>query len=115
MTCRLDALRDKEVINVKDGGRVGFVGDAEVDVKEARLRALVVYGRLRLFGLLGREAGCGDPLEEHCPHRGGTRFLSSMRRRPRLPDRGLLQAAGKNWLVGPDFRRKNPVFPGIFP
>ena len=55
MTCRLDALRDKEVINVKDGGRVGFVGDAEVDVKEARLSALVVYGRLRLFGLLGRE------------------------------------------------------------
>ena len=40
---------------MKDGGRVGFVGDAEVDVKEARLSALVVYGRLRLFGLLGRE------------------------------------------------------------
>ena len=55
MTCRLDSLRDNEVINVKDGGRVGFVGDAEVDVKEARLSALVVYGRLRLFGLLGRE------------------------------------------------------------
>ena len=56
MTCRMDALRDKEVINVKDGGRIGFISDVEVDTKEARLIAVVVYGRLRLFGLLGREA-----------------------------------------------------------
>ena len=55
MTCRMDALRDKEVINVKDGGRIGFVSDVEVDTKEARLTAVVVYGRLRLFGLFGRE------------------------------------------------------------
>ena len=52
MTCRLDSLRDKEVINVKDGGRIGFVSDTQ----EAKLTAVVVYGRLRLFGLLGREA-----------------------------------------------------------
>lgn len=52
----MDALRDKEVINVKDGGRIGFISDVEVDTKEARLTAVVVYGRLRLFGLLGREA-----------------------------------------------------------
>ncbi len=51
----IDALRDKEVINVKDGGRLGFVGDVEVDVGEARLTAVVVLGRPRLFGLLGRE------------------------------------------------------------
>ena len=44
MTCRMDALRDKEVINVKDGGRIGFVSDVEVDTKEARLTAVVVYG-----------------------------------------------------------------------
>ena len=56
MTWRMDALRDKEVINVKDGGRIGFISDVEVDTKEARLTAVVVYGRLRLFGLLGREA-----------------------------------------------------------
>ena len=52
----MDALRDKEVINVKDGGRIGFFSYVEVDTKEARLTAVVVYGRLRLFGLLGREA-----------------------------------------------------------
>ena len=52
MTCRLDSLRDKEVINVKDGGRIGFVSDAEVDTREAQLTAVVVYGRLRLFVLI---------------------------------------------------------------
>ena len=55
MLCRMDGLRDKEVINVKDGGRIGFVCDVEVDTQEARLAAVVVYGKLRLFGLLGRE------------------------------------------------------------
>ncbi|MGI6254385.1 MAG: YlmC/YmxH family sporulation protein [Acutalibacter sp.] len=64
MTCRMDALRDKEVINVKDGGRMGFVGDVEVDVQEAKLTAVVVCGRLRLFGLLGREPDLVIPWEK---------------------------------------------------
>lgn len=64
MTCRMDALRDKEVINVKDGGRMGFVGDVEVDVGEAKLTAVVVLGRLRLFGLLGREPDLVIPWEK---------------------------------------------------
>lgn len=48
-------LRCKEVINVTDGSRYGYVGDAEVDLETGQVRALVVPGRLRLFGLLGRE------------------------------------------------------------
>ena len=55
MTCRVAELRRKEVISVKDGTRVGAVCDAEMDVESARLTAIVVYGRTRLFGLLGRE------------------------------------------------------------
>lgn len=64
MVCRMDGLRDKEVINVKDGGRIGFVGDVEVDTKEAKLTSIVVYGRLRLFGLLGREADSVIPWKD---------------------------------------------------
>ena len=63
-------LRDKEVINVKDGGRIGFVCDVEVDTQEARLTAVVVYGKLRLFGLLGREADFVIPWGD-IAHRGG--------------------------------------------
>lgn len=55
MESRVTELRDKEIINIRDGCRFGFVGDVEVDLETGRVRALVVPGRLRLFGLLGRE------------------------------------------------------------
>ena len=55
MECRVSELRFKEIINVSDGSRYGWVGDVEVDLDSGQVRALVVPGRLRLFGLLGRE------------------------------------------------------------
>ena len=54
MECRVSELRYKEIINVSDGSRYGWVGDVEVDLESGQVRALVVPGRLRLFGLLGR-------------------------------------------------------------
>ena len=55
MECRVSELRYKEIINVSDGSRYSWVGDVEVDLDSGQVRALVVPGRLRLFGLLGRE------------------------------------------------------------
>ena len=55
MENRLAQLRYKEVVSVSDGSRFGFVGDMEVDLDTGRVTALVVPGRLRLPGLLGRE------------------------------------------------------------
>ena len=55
MKMTIGELRCKEVINVSDGSRYGYVGDAEVDLDTGQIRALIVPGRLRLFGLLGRE------------------------------------------------------------
>lgn len=55
LTCRIVDLRNKEVINVKDGSRIGCVNDVEVDIKCARVVSIVIYGRLKLFGILGRE------------------------------------------------------------
>ena len=55
MECRVSELRYKEIINVSDGSRYGWVGDVEVDLDSGQVRSLVVPGRLRLFGLLGRE------------------------------------------------------------
>ena len=55
MECRVSELRYKEIINVSDGSRYGWVGDVEVDLESGQVRALVVPGRLRLVGLLGRE------------------------------------------------------------
>ena len=55
MQCRMVEMRYKEVINICDGCRLGYVGDVEVDLESGQVRSLVVPGRRRLFGLLGRE------------------------------------------------------------
>ncbi len=54
-TQRISDLRYKEVIDLKTGQRLGCVRDAEVDADTGRVTALVIPGRLRCLGLLGRE------------------------------------------------------------
>ena len=63
METRLAHLRYKEVISVLDGSRCGYVGDLEIDGESGQIRALLIPGRLRLFGLLGREAEFRIPWE----------------------------------------------------
>ena len=55
MESTISELRDKEVIDISGGSRFGYVGDVEVDLETGQVKALVVPGRLRFFGLLGRE------------------------------------------------------------
>lgn len=61
MDTRIADLRCKEVISVVDGTRFGYVGDMEIDLESGKVVALVVPGRLRFFGLLGREEDCYIP------------------------------------------------------
>ena len=63
MRSRLTDLRDKEIIDVENGSRFGFVGDVEIDWDEGKVGALIVPGRLRLFGLLGREEDVVIPMD----------------------------------------------------
>lgn len=55
MDSRISDLKYKEIISVVDGSRFGYVGDLEFDIQSGQVRALIVPGRLRFFGLLGRE------------------------------------------------------------
>lgn len=52
---RASDFRQKEVINVSDGKRLGFVSDIELDLDTGRIEAIVLPGVGRLFGLLGKE------------------------------------------------------------
>ena len=54
MQCRIRDLRCKEVINICDGCRLGFVSDVDVKVPEGQVVAIVVNGPCRFFGLFGR-------------------------------------------------------------
>lgn len=55
MEVRSGELERKEILSLKDGSRIGYADHLLVDLDTASVRALVVCGRLRWFGLLGRE------------------------------------------------------------
>ncbi len=55
MICSLAELRNKEVVNVKTGMKIGYVDDVEIDTASSSVVALVVYGRPRCMGILGRD------------------------------------------------------------
>lgn len=54
MISRVAELRRKEVIDSLSGSRVGFIDDVEIDTLTAGVRSVVIFGRPRLFGLLGK-------------------------------------------------------------
>lgn len=53
MQCRIADLRCKEVINVCDGERLGFVEDVLIEIPTGHVCAIVVPGECRCFGLFG--------------------------------------------------------------
>lgn len=55
MVCRIAELQYKEVIDISDGTRYGFVEDVELDPERGAIEGIVVGGRARCFGLLGHE------------------------------------------------------------
>ena len=55
MTNRFQELRDKEVIHVCEGTRLGYVNDLVIDICCGRVTALIVPGPCRFLGLFGRE------------------------------------------------------------
>lgn len=52
---RLSDLRLRDVINIVDGRRLGYIEDLEIDDRDGQIVALIVPGPPRLFGLLGRD------------------------------------------------------------
>ncbi|MFI3251343.1 MAG: YlmC/YmxH family sporulation protein [Eubacteriales bacterium] len=55
MEHNMTELRYKEIISVEDGSRLGYVGDLAIDMDNGKIIALIILGRTRFFGLLGRE------------------------------------------------------------
>ncbi len=49
MDCFLTELKNKEVINVSSGKRLGYVSDVELDVSDARLLSIIIPGESSLF------------------------------------------------------------------
>ena len=66
---RLTNLKCKEVINICDGCRLGYVSDIELDLCNGKVVAILVPGPCRFFGLFGRDHDYVIPW--HCIKRIG--------------------------------------------
>ena len=55
-------FRQKEVINIRNGKRLGVIVDMEFDLQAGRITAIVVPGSNRLMGFLERRKGLCDTL-----------------------------------------------------
>ena len=82
-------MRCKEVINICDGCRLGYVADVELKLPEGQVCAIIVYGPFRFFGLFGR--GEEDYIPWECIQRVGDDIIlvdkPFERRDPRLERR----------------------------
>ncbi len=54
--CRASDIRQKEIINITDGRRLGFVGDVEINFEEGKIESIIVPTGGRWFGLIGRDS-----------------------------------------------------------
>ena len=57
-------FRTKEVINIRDGRRLGNIIDMEFNLHEGRITAIVVPGTSRFLGLLREEDDIVIPWEK---------------------------------------------------
>ncbi len=63
MVCRIDELKNKQVVCIKDGRVLGFISDIELDTEKGTLTSLIIYGRPKALGLIGREDDIIIPFE----------------------------------------------------
>lgn len=59
-------MRQKEVINIRDGCRFGFICDVVIDVECGGIEALIVPGPGRVFGMFGHDQEFFIPWKHVC-------------------------------------------------
>lgn len=55
MECRIEDFGYKEVVNVNNGHRLGYVNDVLIDIQTGKVTALIVPGPYRVLGIFNRE------------------------------------------------------------
>lgn len=64
MICRIDEMKNKQVVCVKDGFVLGFVSDIELDTSNGNLTSIVILGKSKFLGLFGKDDDITIPWEE---------------------------------------------------
>lgn len=51
---KISELKEKEVINVRDGSRIGIIDDVELDLAKGIVTAIVIPGPGKIFSFFGK-------------------------------------------------------------
>ena len=60
---RICELREKEVVNVCDGERLGNICDVDFEERTGRSCSLIIPGPCKVFGIIGRDSEYIIPYE----------------------------------------------------
>lgn len=52
---RIYDMKQKEVINTRDGSRLGYISDIEIDLDEGKLIKIIVPGPGKMLGFFGKD------------------------------------------------------------
>jgi len=58
---RISELQEKHVVNIGDGKDLGTIGDLDIDTDSGLIRALIVPGQGRFFGMMRSGQDCVVP------------------------------------------------------
>ena len=61
---RISDLRSREIINIIDGRRLGYIGDLDIDLEIGKIRAIIVPGPGKILSIFGRENDIYIPWEK---------------------------------------------------
>ena len=51
---KLSEMREKEVINIRDGAKIGIIYDFEIDLENGKVVAVVIPGPGKILGIFGK-------------------------------------------------------------
>lgn len=57
-------LRQREVINIVDGKRLGFVSDLDINLEEGRINSIIIPAQGKFFSLFARSGDYVIPWEQ---------------------------------------------------
>lgn len=60
---RVSDLRQRDVINIADGRRLGMIKDFDLELEEGRIKAIMLPGPGKIMGLFGRNDDLEIPWE----------------------------------------------------
>ena len=55
MLCRIDELKNKQVVSVKNGAVLGRIDDIEINTEHGSINSVIIFGRNHVLGIFGRE------------------------------------------------------------